>query len=121
MNILKSLFGGNRHRNKRSNSPATPVRRRAQAAASVAPATSSRDTAAKDDRIPDYLDFDDTMELESPFATMDEADPYQTETWELEHETETRKLKQLGVNKKPVERDPSNPYNTGVRRRGWKA
>jgi len=120
MNFLKSLLGGVRRRGKPAGTP-VQVRRRAQVAATIAPGTNASGPSAKDDRIPDYLDFDDTMELEGSLATAsDEDDPYQTQTWELEPETETRKLKQPGVGKKRIQTDPNNPYNSGIRRRGWK-
>ena len=49
-------------------------------------------------------------------------DPYSSNTWKYEQESDTRKLKTLHLGSQ-TEKDPEedfNPYDTGVFRRGWK-
>jgi len=46
--------------------------------------------------------------------------PYETHSWKLNPENETRELKQIQVGKATDKGNPFNPYDTGQMRRGWK-
>jgi hypothetical protein len=62
----------------------------------------------------------DTIQLEVDDFTDD--DPYQTHTWEMDRENDTRTLKTIPVGTKTEKGadEKFNPYDTGSNRRGWK-
>jgi hypothetical protein len=63
----------------------------------------------------------DTISLEME-ATVVEENPYQTSSWKLDPDNDTRKLKTITMGEqtdKPT-KNPFNPYDTGKMRRGWK-
>lgn len=62
----------------------------------------------------------DTMQLEQ--LDVNDDDPYQSYSWQLDPENDTRKLKTIQIGEageKDVESE-HNPYDTGILRRGWK-
>ena len=123
MGIFKSLFGG-----KSESEPTWDIK-----PASERPPAWEEDKSAKtkiDTSIPKapakepnpFLDDEmlDTMQLEA--ETLHEDNPYQTHSWEMDREEDTRKLRTIQTGKLET-KDPDdtfNPYDTGEFRRGWK-
>ena len=63
----------------------------------------------------------DTMSLAAEDLVADE-DPYQTQSWKLDPDNDTRKLRTipLGSQTDKSGKAPFNPYDTGKMPRGWK-
>lgn len=63
----------------------------------------------------------DTIQLEAD--TQHEDNPYQTHSWEMDPENDTRKLRTIQFNQieEKVAEEVFNPYDTGEHRRGWKS
>ena len=62
----------------------------------------------------------DTIQLEA--ETLHEDNSYQTHSWEMDPENDTRKLRTIPfdqIEEKRTDAD-SNPYDTGEHRRSWK-
>jgi hypothetical protein len=64
----------------------------------------------------------DTMSLEIDSDDSTPGDPYQTNSWKLDPNSDTRKLKTIpfGQQTESTPKAPFNPYDTGKMRRGWK-
>lgn len=118
MKFLKNLLGKPEEKRKWDIKPPTerpaPRRRAAVVEETIEP--------AKKEKNP-FLDneFED-MELvnETSPAKMD---PYASNSWKLDKDADTRKLKTLHLvssGKKEAKGESCNPYDTGVFRRGWK-
>lgn len=68
-----------------------------------------------------FLD-DAAQKFELADDTLDSADPYQSHTWQMDPDSDTRKLKTIAIGKNSDKEPGSdfNPYDTGISRRGWK-
>lgn len=66
-----------------------------------------------------FLDNDDLAILEE---TISHDDPYQSHTWQMDPDSDTRRMKaiQIGKNTDKPSDAKFNPYDTGTSRRGWK-
>ena len=55
-------------------------------------------------------------------TTPAKVDPYASNTWKIDQDADTRKLKTLHLvsGKEKDNSEDFNPYDTGVFRRGWK-
>ncbi len=123
MSILKSLFG-------KKDEPTTPtwdIKPRAERAVKPKPRSNVTEPPpvpeAKKERNP-FLDDPmlDTMSLQVDDLDFPEDNPYGTNTWELDPDNETRKLRtiQIGSGTEKKQDSDFNPYDTGKMRRGWK-
>jgi hypothetical protein len=63
----------------------------------------------------------DTIQLKAD--TQHEDNPYQTHSWEMDPENDTRKLRTIQFNQieEKVAEEVFNPYDTSEHRRGWKS
>lgn len=65
--------------------------------------------------------FMDTGSLELQRESADEENPYETHTWEMDHDEGLRRIEDPGlVNRKKTEGSSDNPYDTIVKKKGWK-
>lgn len=116
MKFLKNLFG-----NKPDDAPAWDV-----IPADQRPAPRAREEPVlpeikePPEENPFLNDAYGKFELEDTTETHD--NPYSTQSWEVDIESDTRKLRALQLGKKTERADPEdfNPYDTGVFKRGWK-
>ena len=123
MGIFKSLFGG-----KSESEPTWDIKPASERpAAWTEDKSAKRDTDAPAPKAPaeepnPFLDDKmlDTMQLEA--ETLHEDNPYETHSWEMDPQNDTRKLRtiQSGKVEKKDEDAVFNPYDTGEHRRGWK-
>jgi hypothetical protein len=120
MSIFKTLFG---------RKPATESGWAVKPAAERPAAWDQEDQVALQDALKStqhepnpFLDDKmlDTIQLEAD--TTHEDNPYQTHSWEMDPENDTRKLRTIPIGK--IEQESAdtdgNPYATGEHRRGWK-
>ena len=100
---------------RRRNKPVAPVSPRTRP---LAPVPREVRRVKKVDPI-----FEDTGSLEL-FEEEEEAkefvDPYATSSWEKDPQVGVRRVDDLGaINRKPAGGDKTNPYDTGVFKKGW--
>lgn len=119
MKFLKSLFS------KEAEKPPTwdikPPADRSEVglrATEVKPAPAQKKKAPNpflDDPMLDTI----SLEIEEPVV---EENPYQTNSWKMDPDTDTRKLKTITLGTQTDKPDKShfNPYDTGKMPRGWK-
>lgn len=135
MKILKSLFGKEQPQTPSwdikppAERPAPRVRRDMEPtvplehAAATTEAPGPQNPQKKAEPNP-FLDDPmlDTMSLEADDLNFPESDPYQTSTWEMDPDNDTRKLRtfQSGNGADKDKRNAFNPYDTGKMKRGWK-
>jgi hypothetical protein len=65
-------------------------------------------------------DFLDTGSLELQGESDDISNPYETHTWEMDHEEGLRRIDDQNlVNRKKLQGTADNPYDTIVKKKGW--
>ena len=120
MKFLKSLF----HKEVEKQPPTWDIKPPAERAEPRARGTEVQQAPAQKKKTPNpFLDDPmlDTISLELD-ETVVEENPYQTSSWKLDPDNDTRKLKTITLGEqtdKPA-KNPFNPYDTGKMRRGWK-
>ncbi len=117
MKFLKNLLGQKKPKGTRWNvkPPQDRPAPRRRVAAANAPAQNKKEKNP-------FLDDDfEEMELINDVAPI-KVDPYASNTWKYEQDSDTRKLKTLHLVSKGEEKpdEDFNPYDNGVFRRGWK-
>jgi hypothetical protein len=121
MGVFKSIFGKKRKSEPTWNIKPAAERPAAWSEPKPLPDQPPLPAATKKERHP-FLDDEmlDTMQLEAD--TLHEDNPYQTHTWEMDPEEDTRKLRtvQIGKADKKDSKSSGNPYDTGSHRRGWR-
>lgn len=123
MSILKSLFG-------KQDEPTTPTWEIKPRPDRPAPSTRKQSLPepppapeAKKEPNP-FLDDPmlDTMSLEVDDLDLSEDNPYRSNSWELDPDNDTRRLRTIQIGAATEKKSGSNfnPYDTGKMRRGWK-
>ncbi len=118
MKFLKNLLGHKEPEGPRWNIKPPedrPAPRRRTEAAEPPPAPQKKEKNP-------FLDDDfEEMELVNDVAPV-KVDPYASNSWKYDQDSDTRKLKTLHLVSKGEQKsaDDFNPYDTGVFRRGWK-
>ena len=65
-------------------------------------------------------EFMDTGPLELTSEARDKSNPYETHSWEMDHEEGLRRVEdQSLVNRKKPQGTAGNPYDTVVKKKGW--
>lgn len=116
MKLLKSLFGNRADKPGLNFLP--PAER--PAPRSRPPEEDTLPMPARPEPNP-FLD-DPELNIELAEETLDQLDPYQSHSWKLRPDSDTRKLKALAIGKQTDKSSDGkfNPYDTGTSRRGWK-
>ena len=117
MKFIKNLLGQTDDKPKWDIKPQDErpaPRRRAEAVVECAAPPKKEKNPFLDD------DFED-MEIINETAPA-KVDPYASNTWKIDQDADTRKLKTLHLTSSREEDNDEdfNPYDTGVFRRGWK-
>jgi len=118
MKFLKNLLGS-----KTDEAPKWDIkppaerpapRRRAEAVAECAEPPKKEENPFLDNEFEDMEIINDTAPAK--------VDPYASNTWKVDQDADTRKLKTLHLvsGKQEDNSEEFNPYDTGVFRRGWK-
>jgi len=121
MKFIKNLLGQKEPEGPRWNTKPPGERPAPRRNINGVGVTTPTPTIAKKEKNP-FLDDDFTdMELVNDVSPVKD-DPYASNSWKYEQESDTRKLKTLHLGSQTVKgsTEDFNPYDTGVFRRGWK-
>ncbi len=123
MKFLKNLLGQKEPDGPRWNTKPPGERPAPRRRIEGVGVTTLTPTIKKKEKNP-FLDEDFTdMELVNDVSPVKD-DPYASNSWKYERESDTRKLKTLHLSSQTTKdkdsADKFNPYDTGVFRRGWK-
>ncbi len=121
MKVLDMLRRGKR----KKKAPLAPIRTVRQpgdirAAHQARRAKEFEETGIFEARGPLDDEFMDTGELELQRDATDKVNPYETHTWEMDHDEGLRRIDDQNlVNGKKPEGTAGNPYDTIVKKKGW--
>lgn len=119
MKFLKKVLGINEPESsqlkfKPPEERPAPRRRVEVMAAEPVPAEKDKENPFLDDQFADLEIVNDVSSVKD--------DPYASNSWKLDRDSDTRKLKTLHLGIQPEKKSDEdfNPYDTGVFRRGWR-
>jgi len=121
MNIF-NLLKRNKGRKKSSLPPIRTIRRPGEARAEnqVRLAREMEESGAFEAQKKREEDFMDTGSLELQGESGEKSNPYETHTWEMDHEEGLRRIEDPSlVNRKKPQGTADNPYDTIVKKKGW--